>query len=146
MQVSIRSYFSLAREVVLTLRQPVAADDYVTVAYTAGSRPLRHEGGDVAPRFEAMPVANLTAPAVPVELPDLGAAFSIVSVTGSIAGLRAAATEACPLGVEFYATVDGDFVPFIPRWYGRIANRAFELAFADGLDDELLIVENCRAL
>ena len=48
-QVLIRSYSSLTREVVLTLRQPVAADDYVTVAYTAGSRPLRHEGGG-APR------------------------------------------------------------------------------------------------
>ena len=145
MQVSIRSYFSLAREVVLTLRQPVAADDYVTVAYTAGSRPLRHEGGGAAPSFGAVPVGNVTTPEDGQEL-TLGTGVSLVTFTGSLTELRAAATEACPLGVDFYATVDGDFVPFIPRWYGRIANRAFEEAFADGLDDELLIVENCRAL
>ena len=144
--VGVDSIYTLTRVVRLTLAEPVNAGEYVTVAYAPGSTALRHEGGDVAPRFEAMPAANVTAPSVPVELPEFGTFFTIIGVSGSVSELRAAATEACPLGVDFYATVDGDFIPFIPRWYGRIVNRAFEEAFADGLDDELLIVENCRAL
>ena len=143
MQVSIRSYFSLTREVVLTLRQPVAADDYVTVAYTAGSRPLRHEGGGAAPTFGAMPVENVTTLEDGPEL-TLGTGISLVTFTGSLTELREAATEACPLGVEFFATVDGNAVPYVPDLDRRIANRAFEEAFADGLATTPLLASNCR--
>ena len=142
-QVLIRSYSSLTREVVLTLRQPVAADDYVTVAYTAGSRPLRHEGGGAAPSFGAMPVENVTTLEDGPEL-TLGTGISLVTFTGSLTELREAATEACPLGVEFFATVDGEYLSYVPDLDRRIANRAFEEAFADGLATTPLLASNCR--
>ena len=142
--VRLRSYLTLAREVSLTLREPVTSSDQVTVAYAPGVTPLRHEGGDAAGAFEAMPVANVTAPAVPVQLPALRPIRTIVGISGTVADLRRAAMEACGLGIEIYATVDGDFIPFFPRLHGRIVNLAFEEAFADGLDDQLLILGNCH--
>ncbi len=142
--IGFRSSYTLAREVRLTLEEPVDSDDTVTVAYAPGVSPFRHEGGDMARGFDRRPVANVTAPAIPVHLPELRPLRTIVSISGSVADLRGAAMEACELGVEIYATVDGDIIPFFPRLHGRIVNLAFEEAFADGLDDELLIFENCR--
>lgn len=144
--VVFRSTLTLHREVRLTLPEPVDSDDVVTVAYTPGVIPLRHEGGDVAPGFEPMPVANVTVPTSPLSLPELHPVRTLITASGSVGDLRRAVTEACPLGATVSATVDGEFVPFIPRWHGRIENQAFKEAFRDGLHREPLLVEDCEKL
>ena len=140
------SFYTHTRIVYLSLSEPVDSDDVVTVAYAPGTIPLRHEGGDLAQGFEPMPVANVTVPTSPALLPELHPVRTLITVSGSVGDLRRALMEACPLGARVAATVDGEFVPFIPRWHGRIENRAFGEAFRDGLDLEPLLVEDCRKL
>ena len=151
-EVMLRSIYTLTREVWLVLSSPVAAGGYVTVAYATGATPLRHESGLTALGFDPMPVENVAArDDDPVGWPERGSDSAAVAFTGSIAELRGAALQACGLGVTLTATVDGGrwtvdgrSITYVPALHQRIANHAFEQAFANGLEDTALLVTECR--
>ena len=143
--IIVRSTYTLTRHVQLVLAPPVAAGEYVTVAYTPGATPLRHESGLTALGFDPMPVENVAArDDDPVGWPERGSDSAAVTFTGSIAELRRAALQACGLGVTLTETVDGRSVAYVPALHQRIANHAFEQAFANGLENTALLVTECR--
>jgi len=70
--------------------------------------------------------------------------FGLIVASGPTSGLAAAACPSSPTTAAFWATVNGDFVTFVPGTSIAAVNASFNAAFANGLPSGTPLTAKCK--